>query len=85
MKIRSSKSAGCRATLPIHSVSLLTNLSVDTIRAWEKRYGAIADAARQTQVGLSWDRAMVNAQRPSNAGVKLHPGWDAAFRRARAN
>jgi len=51
----------------------------------EKRYGAIADAARQTQVGLSWDRAMVNAQRPSNAGVKLHPGWDAAFRRARAN
>ncbi len=44
MKIRSSKSAGCRATLPIHSVSLLTNLSVDTIRAWEKRYGAIQPA-----------------------------------------
>jgi MerR family transcriptional regulator, light-induced transcriptional regulator len=44
MKIRSSRSAGCRATLPIHSVSLLTNISVDTIRAWEKRYGAIKPA-----------------------------------------
>jgi MerR family transcriptional regulator, light-induced transcriptional regulator len=30
--------------LPIHSVSHLTNLSVDTIRAWEKRYGAVRPA-----------------------------------------
>ncbi len=43
MKI-SSKSPGCRATLPIQSVSHLTNLSVDTIRAWEKRYGAVRPA-----------------------------------------
>lgn len=43
MKLR-SKSPGCRATLPIQSVSHLTNLSVDTIRAWEKRYGAVRPA-----------------------------------------
>ncbi len=30
--------------MPIHSVSRLTNLSVDTIRAWEKRYGAVKPA-----------------------------------------
>lgn len=39
--MRPAKSPGCRAALPIHSVSHLTNLSVDTIRAWEKRYGAV--------------------------------------------
>lgn len=50
----------------------------------EKRYGAIADAARQTQLGSSWDRAMGNAQRRSTTSVKLNPGWDMAFRRARA-
>lgn len=43
MKTPSSKSPG-RAALPIHSVSHLTNLSVDTIRAWEKRYGAVRPA-----------------------------------------
>jgi hypothetical protein len=51
----------------------------------EKRYGAIADAARQTQLGSNWDRAMGNAQRQSNTGVKLHPGWDAAFQRVRTS
>ena len=43
MKTPSSKSPG-RAGLPIQSVSHLTNLSVDTIRAWEKRYGAVRPA-----------------------------------------
>ncbi|HTV92391.1 MAG TPA: MerR family transcriptional regulator [Verrucomicrobiae bacterium] len=42
--MRLSQSPGCRAALPIHSVSRLTNLSVDTIRAWEKRYGAVKPA-----------------------------------------
>jgi DNA-binding transcriptional MerR regulator len=31
-----------RASLHIQSVSRLTNLTVDTIRAWEKRYGAVS-------------------------------------------
>ena len=44
MKPQLSRSEGHRAALPIHSVSRLTNLSVDTIRAWEKRYGAVRPA-----------------------------------------
>lgn len=51
----------------------------------QKRYGAIADAARQAQLAEGWDRTMKNAQRSDMPGVKLHPGWDAAFRRARAS
>ncbi|MFK4447477.1 hypothetical protein ABH944_007785 [Caballeronia udeis] len=51
----------------------------------ERRYGAIADAVRAAQVSSSWDRAMGSARSPSSTGVKLHPGWDAAFRRARAS
>ncbi|GAB2877683.1 hypothetical protein GCM10027093_11230 [Paraburkholderia jirisanensis] len=46
-------------------------------------YGAIADATRQQAVASSWDRAMGNARRAAPTGVKLHPGWDAAFRRVR--
>jgi MerR family transcriptional regulator, light-induced transcriptional regulator len=42
--MRSSKLPGSRAALPIHSVSRLTDLSADTIRAWEKRYGAVKPA-----------------------------------------
>jgi DNA-binding transcriptional MerR regulator len=42
--MRPSKSPTRHAALPIHSVSRLTNLSVDTIRAWEKRYGAVKPA-----------------------------------------
>jgi DNA-binding transcriptional MerR regulator len=42
--MRSSKLPGGRAALPIHSVSRLTDLSADTIRAWEKRYGAVKPA-----------------------------------------
>lgn len=40
MTVLSTKSEPS-ATLHIQSVSHLTNLSVDTIRAWEKRYGAV--------------------------------------------
>jgi len=50
-------------------------------------YGAIADAARQQAVATSWERPMRAATRrkTSSAAVKLHPGWDAAFKRARAS
>jgi hypothetical protein len=51
----------------------------------EKRYGAIADATRQMQLAKSWGHALRNEQRSGIPGVKLHPGWDAAFRRAQAN
>ncbi len=54
----------------------------------EKRYGAIADAARQTHLASGWDRAIAKARGPrppSTNGVKLHTGWDAAFRRARGS
>jgi len=50
-----------------------------------RHYGAIADAARAMQIKSSWGRAMKRAStggRPKD-GVKLHAGWDAAFRRAR--
>ncbi|MBR8303467.1 hypothetical protein KDW49_22420 [Burkholderia dolosa] len=49
----------------------------------EKRYGAIADAVRQERLGKSWRRAMGNVSRRGIPGVKLHAGWDTAFRRVR--
>ncbi|WP_174973512.1 hypothetical protein [Burkholderia contaminans] len=51
----------------------------------EARYGAIADAARQEKLSKSWRRAMGNDSRRGIRGVKLHAGWDAAFRRVRTH
>lgn len=50
-------------------------------------WGGIANAARQQAVAASWDRPMHAAARgtTSSSNVKLHPGWDAAFKRARAS
>jgi len=44
MTTRSQQSPGRRASLSICAVAHLTELSVDTIRAWEKRYGAVRPA-----------------------------------------
>jgi len=44
MKTHPALSLTRHATLPIRSVAQLTELSVDTIRAWEKRYGAVRPA-----------------------------------------
>ncbi|HHL4081269.1 hypothetical protein [Burkholderia sola] len=50
-----------------------------------QRYGAIADEVRQEKLGKSWRRAMGNISRRCLPGVKLHAGWDAAFRRVRTH
>ena len=46
----------------------------------------IAEAARQQASAKSWDRPMRAAAQGKALvnEVKLHPGWDAAFKRARA-
>ncbi|MBN3848355.1 hypothetical protein G3N58_16175 [Paraburkholderia sp. Ac-20342] len=50
-------------------------------------WGAIASAARQQAAVKSWERPLRAAARGkrSTGTVKLHPGWDAAFKRARAS
>jgi hypothetical protein len=46
----------------------------------------IAEAARNQAIAKSWGRPMRAAAqgKTSASEVKLHPGWDAAFKRARA-
>ncbi|WP_150123374.1 hypothetical protein [Burkholderia cenocepacia] len=50
-----------------------------------QRYGAIADDVRREKLSKSWRRAMGNVSRRGLLGVKLHAGWDAAFRRLRTH
>ena len=53
----------------------------------QQHWAGIADAARQQATAASWDKPMRAAthSKNSSSNVKLHPGWDAAFRRARAS
>ena len=39
-------------TYPIRAVSLMTGVSIDTLRAWERRYGAVSARARQSRSRL---------------------------------
>jgi hypothetical protein len=46
----------------------------------------VADAARQQAIADDWERPLRAVAQGNTSGnkVKLHPGWDAAFKRARA-
>ena len=51
-----------------------------------EHWAGIADAARQLAVAASWEQSMGLAARgEASNNVKLHPGWDAAFKRARSS
>src|SRR4051812_20765518 len=50
-----------RATFPIRAVARLTGVSIDTLRAWERRYGAVVPARGPR--GRTYDIAQVTRLR----------------------